>query len=322
MISYIIEKILNLFIEIIGIISKTEGKYELFQKSEVKFKENGTFKIIQFSDLHEYKDSNNKTVNLMNKIMDEEKPDLIVFTGDCIQGYSCRSKEAAEKAIANIAKNIEIRKIPWLVALGNHDCEFSSANRKFQMKKYMSYAHNLSQCHSASIGRAGDYNVLIKDSKGKKPIFNIFMMDSGDYGFKGYGYIKKVQVYWYELVSNLIEKKFGRRIPSLMFFHIPLQQQKIVGNSKYTGERNEKECVQSNDKGLFSAIKKMGNVVGVFCGHDHTNNYYGILDEITFGYGGFIGYNAPSEVGARRGARVFIINENDTSKFETYVVYE
>jgi hypothetical protein len=308
--------------EIIGQVFKKERKYKFLQKTELKFKEDGTFKIVQLSDLHEFKDSNRKTMKLMDNILEEEKPDLVVISGDCIQGYFCRSKEAAKKAIDNIAQSIEKRKIPWIVALGNHDCEFSSANRKYQMKAYMSYTHNLSQCHSAAIGKAGDYNVLIKDSKGKKPVFNIFMMDSGDYSFRGYGYIKKVQVYWYELVSNLLEKKYGYKIPSFMFFHIPLQQQKIVGENKYEGDRFEKECVQGKDKGLFNAMRKMKNVVGVFCGHDHTNNYFGTLNEITLGYGGFIGYNAPAEEGAKRGARIFVLDEKDISKFKTYFRYE
>lgn len=308
--------------EIISTILKKEGKYEHLQKSDIKFREDGTFKIVQFSDLHEYKEQNEKTIKLMNEILDEEKPDFVVITGDCIQGYFCRSKDAARKAIDNIALQIEKRKIPWAVALGNHDCEFSSANRKYQMKTYMTYEHNLSQCHSAAIGRAGDYNILIKDSKGQKPIFNIFMLDSGDYCFRGYSYINKVQVYWYELVSSYLEKRYRKKIPSLMFFHIPLQQQKIVGNGKFIGEKNEKECIQGKDKKLFNAIKKMGNVIGVFCGHDHTNNYHGTLDGITFGYGSFLGYNAPAEKGFKRGARVIILDEKDTTQFKTYVVME
>lgn len=327
MFSYILEKFLNIIKEIISLILKQEKKwkqksqlnFKWKQKSQLNFKKDGTFKIVQFSDLHEFKEKNKKTIQLLNKILDEEKPDLAVLTGDCIQGYFCRSREAAKKAIDNIAQSFETREIPWIVALGNHDCEFSSANRRYQMKIYMSYAHNLSQSRSAAIGRAGDYNILIKNSKGEKPVFGVFMMDSGDYCFRGYSYIKRVQVYWYELVSNYIEKRFGKKIPSLMFFHIPLQQQKIVGNSEHTGDRNEKECVQSVDTGLFSAVKKAGNVIGIFCGHDHTNDYYGTADGITLGYGSFLGFNAPAEEDAKRGARVFILDENDTAKFKTYV---
>lgn len=319
MLSYIIGKLFNIFMELVNLISKKEGKYELSQKFELRFKQDGTFKIVQFTDLHEFKTKNENTIKLMAAVLEEEKPDLVLLTGDNIEGLFCRTKFYAKKAFDSIAVPMEKRKIPWAVVLGNHDSEFSSANRTDQMKLYMSYKYNLSQSKSAAIGRAGDYNILIKDSNGQVPIFNIFMMDSGDYCLTGYDYIKKSQIYWYEMVSNYLEKEFHKVIPSLMFFHMPLKQQKLVGkNGKYIGNRNERECVQSVDKGMFEVIKKMRNVKGVFCGHDHTNDYYGILDGITLGYGCLSGYNAPVEKGAKRGARVFVLEEKNLEKFDTY----
>lgn len=307
----------NIFVKSKNFILKVQGKNEPFQKFEIKFKKDGTFKIVQFTDLHEFVEKNENTIKLISAVLDEEKPDLVLFTGDNIEGYFCKTKENSKKAIDNIAKPLEERKIPWAAALGNHDSEFNEAGRRDQMKLYMSYKYSLSQCNSMASGRAGDYNILISDSSGQVPVFNIFMMDSGDYCSKGYGYLKKSQIFWYKLISNHLEEKFHKIIPSLMFFHIPLNQYKIIcGNGNYTGTRNEEESVQSADRGMFDEIVKMQNVKGVFCGHDHTNNYYGTLENVILGYGVLSGFNVNTGNEIKRGARVYIINEREPEKFQ------
>lgn len=287
------------------------------QKIELKFKENGEFKLVQFTDLHEHSLKNEKTIKLMEDILNSEKPDLVVLTGDNID--LSRSKEDVNKAIANIAKPMEDRKIPWAVVLGNHDSELCKVDRKSQMKIYMSYKYNLSRDFSSVMGRAGDYNLLIKDSKRTKPIFNIYMLDSGDYCLCGYGYIKEEQINWYKKLSASLNKDFGKPIPSLMFFHIPLKQQyKAWESGKSTGDRNETECIQRIDSRLISALTERGDIEGVFVGHDHTNDYMGSINGIILGYGRCSGYNGYGKEGFQKGARVFIINENSPLKFRTY----
>lgn len=292
------------------------------QKIKLKFNSNGEFKLVQFTDLHEHSLKNKKTIRLMEDILDFEKPDLVVLTGDNIDGRYC-SKEYIKKTIANISKPMEDRKIPWAVVLGNHDSELHNVDRKNEMRIYMSYQYNLSQDFSNVAGRVGDYNLLINDSKNKKPVFNIYMLDSGIYCSNDCGYIKEEQINWYKKLSTNLKKSFDKTIPSLMFFHIALQQQYIVWeNGKAIGSRNEKESSQQIDKGLFSALVQMGDVKGVFVGHDHMNDYVGSIDGITLGYGRCTGYNDYGKKGFARGARVFILNENNPQNFKTYEVLE
>ncbi|MDF2505521.1 metallophosphoesterase family protein [Clostridium sp.] len=306
------------FIIIISLIF--QGNYKAAsQKIELNFNKKGEFKIIQFTDLHEHPSKNEKTIKFMENTLDSEKPDLVVLTGDNIEGKHCMFREGVEKAISDIAKPMEDRKIPWAVLLGNHDSEFCKISRKSQMKIYMSYKYNLSQRFSTITTRAGDYNILIKDSKHKKPVFNVYMIDSGDYFLGGYGYIKPQQIAWYKKVSSNLKNDFGRKIPSLMFFHIPLHQHnKVWKSGKFVGVRNEKECPQKFDSGLFSALLQMGDVKGVFVGHDHTNTYVGNLQGINLGYGHCTGFGGYGKDGFPRGARVFVINENKPEEFETY----
>lgn len=318
-----LEKAIQLFRNAFLKIIKSHSR-SFKQKFELKF--NGDkFKIVQFTDLHQHfgeSEENKNTVILMDDILNSEKPDLVIITGDCIDGRYCLTEQDVRGAIDSIAKPMEDRKIPWAVVLGNHDNERSLVDRRKQMKIYMSYKYNLSQIFSTVIGRAGDYNLLIKDVS-NNAIYNLYMIDSGSYDIGGYGYIKTEQINWYKKVSNNLKKRYGKIIPSIMFFHIPLKQQYEVWQSgKAIGERNEKETYQSVDTGLFNTIKSNGDVKAVFVGHDHNNDYYGNLGGITLGYGRKSGYNCYGKTGFKKGARIIILDKNNLDKFNTYEILE
>lgn len=280
------------------------------RKSVLKFKRDGTFKIIQFTDLHLSQKSNLKTIELMNDILDSEKPDLVVLTGDNIDGRYCNSSQAI-RWISNIAKPMEDRKIYWAAALGNHDTEHDGIERTDMMRIYSDYKYN--------IGKVGDYNILIKKSNGIGAVFNIYIIDSGSYKLGGYGYINQEQVNWY-LKKALKLKILHHNLSSIMFFHIPLQEYKNVSKtSNIIGECNENECVQSANTGMFHALVKMKEVKGVFVGHDHNNDYISKVNGIILGYGRCTGYDAYSKKDYERGARVFLLNEKNPNQFKTWI---
>ena len=113
-----------------------------------------------------------------------------------------------------------------------------------------------------------------------------------------------------------------------MFFHIPLRQfAEMTANTKFTGDRNEAECPSKIDGGLFAAVLERGDVKGIFCGHDHTNNYIGEWMEIKLGYDASIGYasyNLPDSdprSAHSRGGRVFVIDQSDPWHFKTWMRY-
>lgn len=41
-------------------------------------------------------------------------------------------------------------------------------------------------------------------------------------------------------------------------------------------------CCSSVNTGLFSAMKEMGDMRSVHCGHDHDNDYYGGIGRLAF----------------------------------------
>lgn len=67
------------------------------QTRTLKFNKDGKFKVVQFTDIH-YKINNPDSqggIDNMNDILDAEKPDLVVFTGDII--YSSPALSTLEK---------------------------------------------------------------------------------------------------------------------------------------------------------------------------------------------------------------------------------
>jgi len=293
-------------------------------KPSLKFDSNGDFKIVQFTDLHEGPNRDN-TTKLMNKILEYEKPNLVVLTGDIIDG-KCKSAEDVKKAINYIAAPMEERTIPWAVVFGNHDDEHLVMSKKEMMQLYMSFKWNISEVGYKPFNRIGNYNILIRSSKDDTPLFNIYMIDSGKYAplfIPGYNWINCTQIRWYKQRAAKLKCKYKKTIPALMFFHIPLPEfQKAWKDGPTNGKRLEAECSPIINSGLFSTLVKTGDVKGVFVGHDHLNNYCAYHNGIQLGYGGYTGYGGYGRADVPRGARVFLINEGDPDKFTTWLKKE
>lgn len=290
-------------------------------KLPLKFDTTGNFKIVQFTDLHEGPVID-KTITDMNKTLDYEKPNLVLLTGDIIDG-ACKTVNNIKNTLRTVAEPMESRKIPWAIVFGNHDDEHELMSKKDMMKLYMSYPYNISGVGFKTFDRIGNYNILINSSKSSSPAFNIYMMDSGKYApesIGGYDWIKWTQILWYRWTTFKLKIKYKKLLPSLMFFHIPLPEFKAAWeNGDKEGIRLEEECSPKKNTHLFKVLVKTGNVTGVFVGHDHLNNYSAVLDGIKLGYGNYTGYGSYGSDNLPRGARVFLINENDPANFKTWL---
>lgn len=304
----------------------------LASKPELKSRQDGTFKIMVYSDVQDGPKINPKATELMGKVLDEEKPNLVVVDGDCISGSLCQTKDQVKQAIQCVADPVEKRMIPWVIVFGNHDqAHFAKTglSKIDVMKIYQSYPCNLNVLGKKDIHGVGNDALLIKDSNDKKPVFCTWLIDSGDYassGIGGYDWIHTDQVAWYYKTSQDLEKKYGKKIPGIMCFHIPLREfSEMVAEKKFKGDRNENECPAQINSGLFAAILDRGDVKGVFCGHDHINNYIGEYKGIQLGYDSSIGYadyNLPDSDPRHfhtRGARLIQISQSDPWHYKTWM---
>lgn len=318
---------------------------------KLKFGEDGKFKILMMSDIQDYvNDSkptlNQKTVTLMNAALDTEDPDMVVINGDQIGGNM--NAEQVQSLITQIAQPFEKRQIPWLVTFGNHDEDATTAlnqgwNKIKQLAFYRSFSYNINRASMSGVqgytrnGKntiaVGDMYQLIYDQNGEKPIYNVWALDSNRYddsgtGIGGYDWIRPGQIQWYTNTSKLLEEKYGSKLNSLMFFHIPTPEWGAMWANKdkfqVTGEKNENECPANVNSGMFTAALDRGDVKGMFAGHDHVNNYIGNYYGIYLGYDANIGYQTYGLGGAAndrlRGFRVFELDQSNLETFETKMV--
>lgn len=293
------------------------------EKPSLTFNKNGSFKIVQFTDLHCGPILDKATANLMKKVIKEEKADLVILTGDLID-KKCRTKKDIKNSIEAIALIMEKNKVPWCIVFGNHDDEMGLMSKEEMMDLYRSFPHNISSHGPKDISGIGNYNLLVRNSKTNKPIFNIYLLDSGSYGPKeigGYGWINFSQIQWYRELSEELRKEHRSPMPSLMFTHIPLPEFKNLWNSgRAQGNRNKKECPPKINSGLFASLLEMKDVKGIFVGHDHTNDYIGDYYGIKLGYCPATGYRGYGLQNYGRAARVFFIREEYPDNFETWIV--
>ncbi|KAJ0557007.1 putative calcineurin-like phosphoesterase domain, ApaH type, phosphoesterase [Helianthus annuus] len=281
----------------------------------------GEFRILQVADMH-YADGKKtpcldllpqqfahctdlNTSNFINRMIEAEKPDLIVFTGDNIFGFD--AEDAAASMNAAFAPAIA-SKIPWAAVLGNHDQE-STLSREGVMAHIVGMKHTLSRYNPPDvdvIDGFGNYNLEVHGVEGSslmnKSILNLYFLDSGDYStvpsIPGYGWIKPSQQFWFQKTSKTLQKK--SKAPALAYFHIPLPEFAYFDSSNFTGVRQE---------GISSAS-------AVFTGHDHINDFCGKLTGINLCYGGGFGYHAYGKAGWSRRARMVVVSLEKVSHDE------
>lgn len=293
------------------------------------FREDHTFTIAQFTDLH-WKDGgalDQQTHCLMADILDAERPDLVVFTGDVIYtGYITPGEPVCEhplQAFQEAIQATQARGIPWAVVFGNHDTE-TMITRDDLMNAVLEYPHTVAQRGPEEINGVGNYRISIQDTDGVEKA-NLYFFDSGAYSpiphIQGYDWIRSDQIDWYRKESAQLRKDAdGQIMPVLAFFHIPLPEYQQVWDTKtcYGSFYEDAVCSAPVNSGLFAAMVEMGDVIGTFVGHDHINDYWGELHGIRLCYGRATGYNTYGKEGFPRGARMIRLRQ-DERKFETWL---
>ena len=89
-------------------------------KPTLAFRPDGKFKIVQFNDTQDDEQTDRRTIELMDRTLDAEKPDFVVINGDVING-GCDSELEVKQALNHVVQPMESRQIPWAVTFGNHD---------------------------------------------------------------------------------------------------------------------------------------------------------------------------------------------------------
>lgn len=291
------------------------------QEKGLRFNKEGKFKIVQFTDVHWIAGNPKSDVagERMSEILDAEKPDLVIYTGDLIYGG------VAEEGLRKALEPAVSRGIPFAVTLGNHDDEHNlSRNEVYEFIKGI--PGNLT---STTEGIKGVTNFIlpVKSSDGNKDAALLYVFDSNSYstikGIKGYGWIGHDQVQWYiENSRRFKSENGGDTLAALAFFHIPLPEYFEAvkeGTVFMYGTRMEKVCCPEINTGLFAAMVESGDVMGTFAGHDHINDYAVKWKGIMLCYGRYSGGTTVYHgIPGGNGARVIELVEGER-KFRSWI---
>lgn len=286
-------------------------------KNELFFKNDGTFKILQFTDIH-YCDDNDKdhlTGRLMSQIIEQENPDFIIVTGDTVYGKS--NAKLLEKALSPIIE----AGVPWSYTFGNHDTE-DGEDYDVLFPIITGFPDCVLYNADNSIDGWGNHFLEVKNKQGETK-WILFGIDSGAYNkmphIGGYDYVKQSQIHWYQKTIRDFEKR-DSAFSTLIFMHIALPEYNQAWDmEKCWGEKREEICCPRINSGFFTAMQEVGHTEGVFVGHDHINDFMGNLYGITLAYGRAAGYNTYGQKDYLKGARIILLHEKNIESFETYI---
>ncbi|KAK8803874.1 hypothetical protein WA158_001568 [Blastocystis sp. Blastoise] len=300
-------------------------------KPKLYLREDGTFTIEQFTDLH-YGDGDHddETTQIMRTIIGVEKPDFIAFTGDMVAGYGWdkqpgwyEKKWNAFTAICNETKTY------YGYALGNHDSE-ADYKKKQIIELDQTNPWSMSQLSPPEAVGASNFVVPVYSSVNTTHIaFNMWFFDSMDYvchGFSGYGCVEPETINWYVKKSEDMEKQLGYKIPGVAFFHIPTQEYMVAWNHyNGLGCKREPTSCSSLNTGLIVNMIKRGDIRATYVGHDHNNFFQMDFNGITLAYGRKTGVGCygpdPKD---KRGGRTIVIKPTDSNdiKIDSWITNE
>ncbi len=316
------------------------------ESAKLKFNENGEFKILVLADVQTGYPMDEDMVYFIEEALKHENPDLVVFTGDNVNNPDLKTYEQMLKPLIDVG-------VPYTMVLGNHDQENSGGLTREQIvAEYQKYEGFLGYDADPSIHGAGTHNLPILSSDGKDLAFNLWLFDCGDYVYNshgerlGYDWVRKDQIEWYDNVrEELKAENGGEVVPSLVFQHIipqepcreifyvtDVQLGEVTKNfsdgtamtfipdiSKYNGYLFEPCCPGYGNDGQWDAMVNGGDVLGVVCGHDHMNSFIADVNGIDMIMTPGCTYDSYNS-NINQGARVLVLNEKDTSSYETYLV--
>ncbi|KAI8926813.1 Metallo-dependent phosphatase-like protein [Entophlyctis helioformis] len=295
------------------------------------FNTNGTFRLVQFTDLHYFNDATTIQGNqrVVRDVLAWESPDMAVFSGD-LRMHSLAVQPAVDAAV------------PYAIILGNHDNEADMELLDImQMDSQVPLSRTLTGVVSPNgvdyfmpvwrrgsgaagpllangtsgqptNGTAGAGGDVAADTVGAMLVF----LYSGQHecmGVPKWGCVTPDQIAWLKAslgsymaqISSTPGSPPAATIPISVFLHIPPPEyMDIRNNLAIHGFSNETTACPSVNTGTMDAFELLG-VTTVQCGHDHLNDFYASIGSVTYMYGSKTGYGSYGpQPGVPRGARV------------------
>lgn len=254
-------------------------------------------KVLQLTDVHiggGYLSTNKDSMalNAVAAMVTEEKPDLVIVTGDITYPVPFQAGTFNNKSSAKLfAELMETLGVYWTACYGNHDTESYSFYSREDLTEFYSsgdYPHCLLQAGPEDVDGVGNqvFNVVNSDNIITR---SFILMDSHSYiGYDVFGIfwhydnIHDNQIEWYkntvaelskkneDTVSNMSAQKAAEysglsTVKTSVFMHIPLTEYRDAWNEYVNNGYNDTENVKYN----YGTAGESGKVV--YCGMNDDN---------------------------------------------------
>lgn len=253
--------------------------------------------------------------------------DIVACTGDV---FGLRTVDAMKKA-ASLFDQVVGTTAPWLFAWGNHDQELRDPAQDplAQLDLVEEHLERLPHCmykrsratieaspgpgprddprerdacilDPADVARwkhwdgfyGGNYLVEVVNAAGEVT-WNLFVLNS-----RRSHHVPPKALHW--MRDRIIEHP---GVPSICFYHVPnWEYYDIWERGIARGIKRENVCFEKDRGQIHAFLKNLGSIKACFVGHDHVNDYHGVLDGIDYVYGrktSFGGYGSFIKVPAK-----------------------
>lgn len=315
--------------------------------NKLTFNKDGKFRIMQIADVQEGARVSPDTLRLMKLALEQEKPDLVVFTGDQIYGvhpsfYKGDKKQNAAGTIKEIIKPVEQAGVPFAVTFGNHDCQIGLSNSEqaeiYNESDFAVHGDYFSECDK------GSFRLPIYDKD--RHVFDVYLIDSNGQTLTGeYLPVTEEQLECFKAEREK-GKEDGKYTPGIVFQHIPVPEffdvlKKVKFGTRgaveafrtHKGEfyvlpdhiknaggfMGESPAIPDRNSGEFDVLKEKGNILGIIVGHDHINSFVAEKDGIKLIYTQCAGFHVYGPK-LKRGMRIIDLDTSDLNSFSTHTV--
>jgi len=302
----------------------------------LRFEGNDNFVILQLSDLMMDDDAESylQTQALIENLVYQERPDLVLLTGDIVDPAIVQGKHDYSRYFGQAMEFILQSQIPWIWTGGN---PVNGVDRKTLLQIDKEYGGDLSWSgykwdmdeirDGDKIEKTGYFTgrVPIFDKEGREEIMSVYTLDSESHSDCKSGYlpgescISSQAIDWFDSQQNKYSHNHRHR--DFVFTHKPIQEFMTLANLyEITGHKQQAVGCQAMNTGLFATAMESGRVEWIGAGSDADNDFAGKYHWLWLSFARKSGYSGKGSL--PRGARVFQLEkkENQFMTGSSYIV--